>query len=163
MPKRIPRVTVESARAVWTVFRKYSEAVLLIMLCVVLVLAIWGWQKAANAQNRVNKLEVARAAEEAAQKQARVTAEVTGCFSSARTRPPLVRLLRNINSTEPNIPQRRKVNLLITEIARAPVTGITGKPTRKKCVALAKKQNVDYRRYDFDPRTGKLLHPAGPQ
>jgi type II secretory pathway pseudopilin PulG len=159
MPKRIPKVTAKGARAVWAGFRRYSEAVLLIMLCVVLVLAIWGWQKATNAQNRVNALELQRAAEQAAADKANKTTEVGQCFNTARTRPVLIALLRQLNQSEEDPAQRARAELLIHDYATSPVPGITGQPNRIKCIARANDLGINYARFDFNPKTGELLHP----
>lgn len=135
------------------------ETIILILLAVVLVLAIWGWSKAANAQTRVNSLELQRQAEEVANAQGKKIGDVVTCFSTARTRPVVIHILRTINSSEENPIQRLRVAELIGEYASATVPGVKGKPNRIKCIALAKRLGINYTTYDFDPRTGALLHP----
>lgn len=137
--------------------RRYIDAILIGLLFVVLILAIWGWQKATNAQKRINTIEVSRTAEQAAEEKSKATGEVVLCFSTARTRPVLTKLLRRINASEPDPVQRVRVEILIQDYESNEVPGIKGQPTRKKCVAQARALHVDYSRYDFDPRTGRLL------
>lgn len=137
------------------------EIVILVMLCVTLVLAIWGWSKAANAQNRVNELVLQKKAEAAAAKQSRETQEVSACFATARNRPVIVRIMRTVNEGEKDPYQRARVERLIVEYEHATIPGVDGVPTRSKCVVLANRYEVDYTRYDFSERTGRLLHPPG--
>ena len=155
MPKRL--VT----RSLTFLGEHVREFLALIMFAFVVlsIFAFVGWTKAADAQSRVNTLEVDAAQERAAAAAAKRTAEVALCFSAARNRPRLVLVLRALNGTTDDMATRIAIRGLITDYEGQPVQGITGDPTRAKCASRARQLGVDFRPYDFDPDTGDLLNP----
>lgn len=134
-------------------------ALILFAFVVLAVFAFLGWRKAADAQNDLASLQQERRDEKLAQDTANRTAEVALCFGAARNRPRLVLVLRALNGVTEDMATRVAIRGLITDYEGQPVQGITGEPTRDKCVARARELDVDYGPYDFDPETGDLLNP----
>lgn len=135
-----------------------SNRILVAGLVVTLALAIWGWNTAREAENRVTRSEQA-------DQRAAAVGQVVTCFSAARSRPRLVlifRFLQNQAATA-DAPTRQAFNGLLESFTGQATPGITGEPTRTKCKTLARTLGVDDLSYDFDPATGRLLHPqTGP-
>lgn len=143
MPERI---VVIPARALMGFVSRHQQvvlAVLMFALVIALGVAVAGWTAARNAEQRVNRLEIDRAAETAANEQSKKIAQVATCFSAAKSRPLLTTVLRALASGEHDPAVRSAYDALISNFEDASTPGITGAPTEEKCTDLAKKLGVD--------------------
>lgn len=123
-------------------------AVLAFALLIALGVAVAGWTAARNAEERITKIEVERAADQAAREQGEKIAQITTCFNTAKSRPLLTTVLRAMAAGESDPAVRTAINLLISNYENAGVPGVDGQPTQEKCVALAKRLNVNPAPYD---------------
>ena len=130
---------------------------LLLVLCVLLALfAAGGWltarnanREAAEARERVTRLEVERAAEKAAREQGEKISQVVTCFNAVRSRPLLTDVLRFIAALAASDPvARQAADTLVDVYESQPTPGIKGEPTRPKCLQLAERLGVDPAAYD---------------
>jgi type II secretory pathway pseudopilin PulG len=152
MPDRVLRKSVEY-------WREHPQGVLLVLLAMTLVVAIWGWSRANNAQVRLNKIEVANQAQLAAAEEGKKIGQVITCFTAARSRPLLTTVLRALAGRETDPITRTAYDVLISAYETQTIPGIRGTPTRDKCAELGEELGVDYDAYDFDPISGRLRNP----
>jgi hypothetical protein len=149
MPKRLVRIP---ARAWASAVASHPQAVLGVLtfaLVIALGFAVAGWSAARNAEQRVSRVELLRAADIAAAEQGRKISQVVTCFNAAKGRPPLTTILRALASRELDPAVRAAFEVLITSYETASTPGIEGQPTEDKCIALAKKLGIDPSPYDF--------------
>ena len=104
------------------------------------IVAISGYSKAANAQDRLNVLAVERAQEEVGKR----VADVATCFNRARSRPQLILVLRGIAGQLADGDARRAALSVVTAYEN-------DTPSRADCIALAKKLEVDAKPYLEQP------------
>jgi len=147
MPERIVKVP---ARAFLRFVDHHQRAVitaLMFALVIALGVAVSGWTAARNAEQRVNALEVARTADQAAAAQGAKIAQVTSCFNAAKTRPLLTTILRALAANETDPAVRAAFDQLISDYETASTPGLRGSPTDESCTALAKQLGVDPQPY----------------
>lgn len=154
MPKRIILIPGRSLLSFVDRYQQLVTAVLLFALLVALGFAVAGWTAARNAEQRVNsaeervnKLEVERAAERAANEQSKKIAQVATCFAAAKSRPLLTTILRALASGEHDPTVRAAYNALISNFENASTPGIKGSPTASKCTDLAESFDIDPKPY----------------
>lgn len=113
----------------------HSKGILTGLLLLSVALAIFagdGYRRAADAQRRVNAIELERQQEEVGKR----VADVATCFNRARARPQLTLVLRGIAGQFEDGDQRRAALQLVTDYE-------ADTPGRADCIALAKKLGVD--------------------
>lgn len=113
----------------------HNKGVLTGLLLLSIALAIFagsGYRKAADAQRRVNLIELERQQEAVGKR----VADVATCFNRARARPQLTLVLRGIAGQFPDGDQRRAALQLVMGYE-------ADTPGRADCIALAKKLGVD--------------------
>lgn len=119
-----------------------------LILAIVSGFSALGYAKARDAQERINRVELAAATDKAAQKQGQKIAQVVTCFNAAKGRPLLTTVLRALASREFDPAVRAAFDQLITTYETSPVPGVKGQPTDVKCHALANRLGIDPAPYD---------------
>lgn len=119
-----------------------------LVLALVSGMSALGYAKARSAQERINKVELAAAADKAAAEQGKKIAQVVTCFNAAKGRPLLTTVLRALASREFDPAVRAAFDQLITTYETSPVPGVKGQPTDDKCHALANRLGIDPAPYD---------------
>jgi hypothetical protein len=106
---------------------------------IALIVAVLGWNKAAEAQRRVTTVE----AQQAAERLGKAVADVTTCFNAAARRPALEVILRGIAAElEPD--PRQALTQYIDEYTK-------DTPTEVDCIKLARKNGIDPKPYIQNP------------
>lgn len=121
---------------------EHANPLLLLLLVVTIGVSIFaaaGWNKARDAQRRVNTVE----AEQQAERLGKQIADVTTCFNQAKGRPRLIVILRGI-AIELESDPRQALNELIDEYDAAT-------PSQIDCIKLARKNGIDPKPYLKNP------------
>lgn len=128
MPHRLARRSVQ-----WVGRHANILLTCLLMLSMALALvAVIGFNKARDAQSRVNAIELERTQEAIGKR----VADVATCFNRARSRPQLALVLRGIAGQFEDGDARRAALSIVMDYERTT-------PGRADCIALAKKLEVD--------------------
>lgn len=148
MPDRVLKIPARAWGRVVSNHPQIVIGVLSFALLIALGIAVAGWTAARNAEQRVTRVEIARAADAAAQEQGKRIANVVTCFNAAKGRPLLTTILRALASREFDPSVRAAFDQLISTYEDAPTPGVKGPPTVEKCRALAHRLGIDPRPYE---------------
>lgn len=151
----MPRRVLRALSAKWTGWLTRDPNPIITILAFALVIALGfavaGWNAARNAEHRVTRVELGRAADQAVAEEGRKIGQVATCFSAARSRPPLTEVLRFIGALASNDPvARESVETLVKVFEQQATSGIRGEPTKAKCLQLAERLGVDPRPYNLE-------------
>lgn len=148
MPSRIITVPVRWWRYIVTEHPNVVLTALVFMLVIALGFAVAGWNAARSAEHRVSRIEAERLAERAAQEEGEKISKVVTCLNAAKTRPVLATVLRALAGRETDAATRAAYGILIDRYEQQATPGISGAPTRPKCLALAFRLGIDPAPYE---------------
>lgn len=119
---------------------EHANTIIFLMFVVMLLTAIFasiGWNQARNAQQRVNVIELDRAAE----RKAADIQRVSTCFTTARNRPRVIQILEGLAASLDDRVTRSALDDQIEAYDEST-------PTRTGCLALAAELGIDPKPFD---------------